>query len=347
MTMTSCLDSATVPTTSKLNRADRHLFHGTAAEVHSWMSNQEILRSIGCDFQVVRTAAEARGRTYSDCQLWLRDDNQAMLGFFGRRRHIIQPSTFLDHFRSFCAASDQAISLDVVGSYGDGKTLYMGAKLTDRTGNLLDDGASTPAASRDGMAISRRGSSRYIPSEDRTDHWLLLTESFGESLRPRVVVIANELICANGLARRVNTCELKLSHTCGLDASTVHGVLAHALRQCRAYDQTKERLIQTPINMETARAALRDFFSDDDDNSRIVRRLERIYAQELIGGDRNTRSANAWRLASTVTQYTSHERIGRKDVAFRSQLEGARARTANGFMAYLENHFLNQQPCSL
>jgi hypothetical protein len=47
-------------------------------------------------------------------------------------------------------------------------------------------------------------------------------------------------------------------------------------------------------------------------------------------------------LASAVTQYTSHERIGNSESVFRSQLEGARARTASDFIEFLENQFVDQ-----
>ena len=92
--------------------------------------------------------------------------------------------------------------------------------------------------------------------------------------------------------------------------------------------------------MDTARSALRRFFCDPQGESRTVRRLEQIYATDLIGAEHPTRAGNAWRLASALTQYTSHERIGRADVAFRSQLDGARSRMANGFLHFLERQVL-------
>ena len=322
-------------TSSKLSKADHKLFKGTAAEVHAWMSDQEILASIGCNFNVTRAPAMGpSGRLYPDCQLWLRDDNHDLLGFFGTKRQVIQPSLFIDYFRAFCDASDKAISLDVVGSYNKGRSLYMAAKLSGNNGALLGNG---------GMDISRHGHSAYINSEDRTDHWLILSESFGEALRPRVSVIANELICANGMARKVTECEVKLSHTQAMSKDIVHAVLAHAVRQCQAYDRMKERLIETPISMETAAAALNQYFGNEQGTSRMAQRLEQIYRHELIGGDIDTRSGNAWRLASAVTQYTSHERIGSGEAVFRSQLEGARARTASGFIAFLEEQFTSTE----
>jgi hypothetical protein len=319
---------------TNLTAADRKLFRGTAAEVHDFMSNEEILASIGCNFNVVRQPAESGGRTYNDCQLWLRDDTQDMLGFFGTKRQIIQPGTFVDYFRSFCASASKQINFDVIGSYNNGRTLYMGAKLSGNNAALLEgDG---------GLYISRPGHSAYIPSEDRTDHWLILTESFGESLRPRVTVLSSELVCTNGLAKRVTECEVKLSHSSVMGADVVHAVLDHAMRQCRAYDRIKERLIETPISMDTARAALREFFGDEDGKTSTVKRLEQIYRSDLIGGDLDTRTGNAWRLASAVTEYTSHSRIRNQETAFRSQLEGSRARTANGFMQFLEEQFLDR-----
>ena len=42
--------------TSKITKADSKLFRGTAAEVHSFMSNEDILKSIGCNFDVERVA---------------------------------------------------------------------------------------------------------------------------------------------------------------------------------------------------------------------------------------------------------------------------------------------------
>lgn len=328
--------------TSKLTAADRKLFQGTAAAVHHWQSNTEILASIGCNFNVIRTPAEHSGRSYPDCQLWLRDDNHDLLGFFGSKRQVIQPDTFIDAFRSFCDASGKAISLDVVGSYNNGRSLYMAAKLRGNNSALLDSTIGRGYGSGGGIGISRAGHSAYIPTEDRTDHWLILSESFGEALRPRVSVIASELICSNSLARRITECEIKLSHSHSMNPHVVHAVLDHAIRQCSAYDRIKERLICTPISMDTARSALRRFFDDQGGSSRIVQRLEQIYAHDLIGSELSTRRANAWRLASAVTQYTSHERIRNPDVAFRSQLEGSRARTANRFLHFLEEQLIDR-----
>jgi hypothetical protein len=143
------------------------------------------------------------------------------------------------------------------------------------------------------------------------------------------------------MAKRVTECEVKLSHTSVMSTDIVHAVLDHAMRQCRAYDRIKERLIETPISMDTARAALRQFFDDEEGKTSTVKRLEQLYRSDLIGGELDTRTGNAWRLASAVTEYTSHARVRNQETAFRSQLEGSRARTASGFMQFLEEQFID------
>lgn len=335
----SFTSSAPTATTapSKLTATDRKLFRGTCAEVHDWMSTEDILSSIGCNFRVARHSATVGGRSYPDCQLWLRDDTNDLLGYFGNRRQAIQPGTFIEYFRAFTEASEKQISLDVVGSLDGGKTFYMASKLTNNISGLLDSNA--------GMAISNPRRNAYIHREDRTDHWLIVMDFYGESLAPKAVLLANELVCTNGMARKITDAEVKLSHLRTKSYSDVAPVLQRALEQSRAYDRIKDRLIHTPISMDTARQALRDFFGDPNGESKTTKRVQQIYDHSLIGSELDTRQGNLWRLASAVTQYTSHERIGDTPNAgartLSSQLNGSRARTNNRFLEFLEEQFLD------
>ena len=93
--------------TSKITKADSKLFRGTAAEVHSFMSNEDILKSIGCNFDVERVAHEYKGQTFNEVQHWHRSDNDGLLGTFGSRRQCIQPYVFVDYFRNFCEARNK------------------------------------------------------------------------------------------------------------------------------------------------------------------------------------------------------------------------------------------------
>lgn len=328
---------------SKLTADDRKLFRGTAAEVHDWMSTEQILSAIGCHFEVERHPAQIGNRSYPDCQLWVRSDNHNYLGAFGNRRQVVQPSSFVEYFRSFCAASEKQISLDLVGTLDHGRTFYMASKLNDVTRHLLDSTIGGGYGVGGGMGISRRGSDAYIDTLDRTDSWLVVTDYYGESLSPRAVIFHNELICSNGMATRVTGNQVKLTHRIVQSYDEIAQVLGAAVRQCTTYSRMKDRMIDIPLTHTQARNAIRAFFRDPDGKSNTVKRLERIYGHGLIGGDLDTRQDNLWRLASAVTQYTSHERIGNSAEAagraLRSQLEGSRARTNQRFLAFLEEQF--------
>ena len=65
--------------TSKLTKTDQKLFRGTAAEVHGFMSNEDILNSIGCNFNVDRRPHKIDDREYPEIQIWHRSDNMDAL----------------------------------------------------------------------------------------------------------------------------------------------------------------------------------------------------------------------------------------------------------------------------
>jgi hypothetical protein len=344
--MTSTLSVFPAPAQPRLTPQDHKLFKGTAAQVHDWMSTDEVLDSIGSNFTVCSAAASVDGRNYPSCQLWLRSDNRDLLGVFGDRRQPIQPGTFVEYFRAFTAASQSRISLDLVGSLDGGRTFYMASKLTDNIHALLDSTIGGGYGSGGGLGIQRN-----IPKEDRSDFWMVITDYYGESRRPMVSLLGNELICSNGLTCRIQAqhTTLRLDHRGQLTYDKIAPILHAAASQVGAYVHAKERMIDLRVTRDTAIAALRDFFADPDGEKRTVKRLEAIYDSELIGGELPSRQGNLWRLAQAMTQHASHDGIKdtavSRDRALRSQLNGARQRTSQEFMAYLEDQFL--QPSGL
>jgi len=301
---------------TQLTKADHKLFRGTAAEVHSWMSNKEILKSIGCDFDVNRFPHKMGDREFPEVQLWHRSDNQDLLGVFGSRRQCIQPETFIQYFKDFCDASQKAINLDLVGSLDGGKTFYMASKLTHlEKDNLQEVG-------------------------DKTDSWLVVTDYYGESKAPKVMVLFNELVCTNGMTKQVGQKFKAFSHLKQMKFGDVAPVLEDALIQSRVYADVKDKLIDTPISMETAKQALRTFFVDPKGETQRVKQLEDIYQNKLIGGDLETRNGTAWGLMSAATQHSSHSRTGNAEKTLRSQLDGGRGYFNTKFMNFLESQFL-------
>lgn len=329
--------------TYTITPADSKLFRGTAAGVDADMSTADMLQAIDANFEVTPVIPEFDGRQYTDSRLWLRNDNRNCLGHFGTRRTPQQPAALMDHFKSFCAASEKAIQPDVVGMIDGGRSFYMASKLSGDNARLLD---RDTYGDMGGLSISRLRSDHYIPSADRTDFWLILMTHYGESLATTVNIIANELICSNALAVRVTDKRISLSNRTLRSYSDVEAILNRAVRGSRAYAQMKNRFIDIPLSISDGLSFIRAFHQDPDGESQLVKRLEKIYTQDLIGGELDTRRDNLWRLVNAQTQYTSHHYVDRRDggKTFQSQLEGSKARANNNFIAFLEAQFPQATP---
>jgi len=324
--------------TYAITPADAKLFRGSAAGVNADMSPTEMLQAIDADFQVTTVIPEYQGREYPDCRLWLRSDNQNFLGSFGTRRTPQQPTTLIDHFRSFCAASEKAIQPDVIGTIGGGKTFYMASKLSGDNARLLD---REEYGDMGGLGISRKNSDSYISKDDRTDFWLILMTHYGESLGTSVKIVANELVCSNALSVQILDKRISLSNRTLRSYHDVEAILNRAIRGSRAYATMKNRFIDTPLTITEGINAIRAFHADPDGESQTVKRLERIYQHDLIGGDLDTRQGNLWRLVNAQTQYTSHHYVDRNDggKTFQSQVEGSKAKANRRFLDFLEAQF--------
>lgn len=319
---------------SRLTEADRKLFRGSAAEVHAWMTDEEILGTIGCNFNVESCIPIVDGREYPESRLWLRSDNRDHLGTFGNRRQVIQPVDFVRYFRDFCDKSGKAISLDVVGTPDNGKTFYMASK-------LLNSNLEALMEEHKGKGF---GIKDDVDAADRTDAWLIITDYYGESSAPRGLVFLNELVCANGMTRRSESKLAGLNHLKKQNGTDVSRAILTALEEVEVYQKLKERLINTPISQDFARNCIRSFYrpakGEDGAAAKKADKLIHLFENELIGGDLATRYNTAWGLLQAVTQYTTHNHIGdgegAQGRAFKSLLDGPRARESRGFADFLQ-----------
>ena len=325
--------------TYALTNSDRKLFRGNAAGVNGTMDTTSMLELVNGNFQVLNEPCHGSdGRAYEDHRLWLRSDNRDALGRFGNQRVPQQPTSVVQHYKDFCASSEKAVTLDVIGTIDGGKVFYMASKLHGNNAALLDQETYGDGG---GLAISRQGTSQYIASEDRTDHWLMLMTHYGKALATTATVVSLELVCSNGMTRRHIDQKLSLSNRMMQDSIRVGDILNRALRNARAYEFMKNRFVETPLTIAEGINAIRHFHGDPDGQSRTVKNLERIYRHELIGGDLDTRQGNVWRLLSAQTQYTSHSRICRADggKTLLSQVEGSKAQANRKFLDFLESQF--------
>jgi hypothetical protein len=326
--------TAAAEVATRLTQADRKIFKGAAAEVHPWMSDAEILQSIGCSFDVESCIPTVDGREYPESRLWLRSDNRDHLGTFGSRRQIIQPGDFVRYFRDFCDKSGKAISLDVVGTPDSGKTFYMASKLINS--NLQ------------GLIEENKGKhfqvQKDLDKEDRTDVWLIITDYYGESSAPKALIYFNELICYNGLTKRTETKLAGLTHLRRQGADDVAGTILAAVQEAEIYSKLKERLACTKVTDEFAQNTIKAFYrkpgQEDGSAVKKAERILEIYRNRLIGGENDTRRGTAWGILSAVTQHTTHGHIGDRPEsgarAFKSLLDGPRAMESRRFADHLQ-----------
>jgi len=303
-----------------LTKADRKIFGGDVAEVHSWMTDQEVLSSIGCNFNVESCIPSVDGREYPEARLWLRSDNRDHLGTFGNRRQVIQPGDFVKYFRHFCDNSQNHISLDVVGTPDSGKTFYMASKLVD---SKLEDLMDKPGDPYRGFQIKKD-----LERMERTDVWLIVTDYYGMSAAPKAKLYFNELICYNGMVQSSESKLVGLTHLRQQGVKEVGAVLEDAIDHASTYFQFKDRLIRRKITREFASNFIRNFYRDPSAESRKVQKLEALYSGGLKGGELETRRDNAWRLLSAVTEAVTHGHIAdsaaSRGRAFKSMLDGSR-----------------------
>jgi hypothetical protein len=278
------------------------------------MTDDQILDSIGCNFR-----AEVEPALYrhdgdivesSETTIWKRSDNGNQLGSFGNRRAPIQPTDYLESFRRFVSASDGILSLDVVGSIKGGRTLYFASKLAGRN--------VTPYAEENRVG-------------DVTSQWLVVTDYYGESRKPKAILLSNQLICCNGMSESIET-KFSLSHTRSFDVDSIAEILHAAASQSTAYIQAMDMLVERRINLSQGEEIIRSFYAKEE---KIANKIVSIYRHNLIGGELPERQNTGWRVMSAVTQYNSHERIGRPEVAFGSQLDGPRANSVRQFSRHL------------
>ena len=98
---------------------------------------------------------------------------------------------------------------------------------------------------------------------DKTDSWLVVTDYYGESKSPKVMVLFNELVCTNGMTRQIHERFSCFSHLREMTFGDVQPVLDAAIAESKAYSRIKDKCMNTAITMQTAKNAIRGFFDDE------------------------------------------------------------------------------------
>jgi hypothetical protein len=329
---------------TKLNDTDLRFFYGRNCIVRPDQTPGEILDAIDCNFEVItsqvhHTFSDADGNKVTDDngnpliiddrdrRGWFRSDNFAKLGTHGNQRTATDPGKFVEFFQKFALASEKEISLDLVGTFDGGKTFYMVSKLTQG----FDRAALMQQFEGEEFNIKN-----LVAQQDRTVHYLVVTDYYSEQLAPRATIFSQELVCANGMSRRVTDRDLKLSHDRVNTYADVAPVLQKAFQECSAYDQIKDRLRETTVHIEDGIKVINDWCAAEKDGEKLAKQIIEIYDpanNKLIGGQLDGRGTTGWRLLNAVTQHQTHTYNSKKTGgSLRSQIEGSRCNRIQRFI---------------
>ncbi|MAP42207.1 MAG: hypothetical protein CL981_00515 [Euryarchaeota archaeon] len=352
MTIAPSFDTSLIKPQTKLNDTDLRFFYGNNVIVRPDHTPSEILEAIDCNFEVItskvhHTFEDADGNPLmngpngpimiqdNNLRGWFRNDNFKKLATHGNKRTPTNPGAYIEFMQKFTMASDKEISLDLFGTFDHGSTFYMVSKLTEGFDKkaLMTEHAGTEFGIQD-----------IVAKEDRTVHYLVLTDYYRDQLAPKAVIFSQELACANGMVRKVTDKEVRLSHDRVNNYGDVAPVLQRAFEESRAYDLSKDRKRHTMLSIENGISAIKNFCSGRKDGEKLAKQLIEIYDPangKLIGGDlegRNERYgvSTVWRLESAVTQHATHSRNRKTSGStLRSQIDGARAALIQQFQASL------------
>lgn len=330
---------------TKLNDTDLRFFYGTNSVVRSDQTATEILDAIDCNFEVVtsevhHTFRNSEGNLVTNdlgepividdnqTRGWFRSDNYLKLGQHGNQRVPTKPEQYIEFMQKFCLASEKELTLDLVGTFDGGKTFYCVSKLTDG----FDRKALMQRYAGEEFNIKN-----LVDDQDRTVHYLVLTDYYRQQLAPRATVVSQELICANGMSKRVTGMDVKLSHGRVNTYGDIAPVLQKAFQECTAYDLVKDRQRSTPLAIEDGISAINAFCRTEKNGETLAKELLQIYVpdnQKLIGGHLDGRGATQFRLVSAVTQHATHAHNSKKyGGSLKSQIEGTRHQRVQRFQA--------------
>ena len=313
----------------RLNQADRKLFKGVVSECRDYQTSEEQLQSIHCNWTVEAEKLFSRqfDREYPEVIHWYQSDNGDKLGQFTDKRFVVNPLDALNWYKK-SIENKPYIHLDGIGWLPQSKVLYFFSKMTNlNTPELLKVG-------------------------DTTDFFLMYTINYAKAQSMRATVYANELVCDNGMTRRIQGSDTRVNHRQKRGTVDVEHAMDAAITTGEQYIQDKIKMINTPCSINSGVTILRKFFQDmipEEDRSYLINtptaqvksnfinQIERIYKMNVIGSNLETRQDNIFRLHSAVTQFTSHEKYVKHgdESRFAQQLDGPIARLNTNFTDYL------------
>lgn len=229
-----------------------------------------------------------------DRKVLVRSDNQAYLSTVSEGYKVVQPGEVLDFYA------------DIIKRAG----------FTMETAGCLRGG-------RKYWALARIGKDARIMGQDEVRGYVLLATSCDGSLATTGMFTSVRVVCANTLGFAVQDGEsgnarqyIKIPHSRQFDPEALKAEMGLADVSWAAYMEKVNALAKRKVNRKEALGWLIEAFGDaekeveeqDENSSRIMKRVMELYEGAGKGADLRSAKGTAWGLVNAATQFLDHER---------------------------------------
>ena len=292
--------------------ANRDWMHGVGTKV-AGMSVDEQLQATDLDWEVL-TSPFKYGDSFQYCQgdttVAYRGDNGMYISTYADRQPW-QNRQIVETFNVFCQTA--GLEMTHLGALKEGRILLAGAQFPYTT-DLKGSG-------------------------DKTDYYLLLSDSHLNGKGLTVSLYSNRVICTNGQNIIVRDRGLALSHTTDFDKAKprIERLLDSVLDVIRKKEQQNEHLAETVMTIEEATLLLINAFGVPgepvEQQPRVVKTCLRLFQGEAEGGNLLTAFKTSYGLLHAVVEYYNWHvpARGTADSQFNSILQGSRAQKMRQF----------------
>ncbi|MEE3718727.1 DUF932 domain-containing protein [Tumidithrix elongata RA019] len=292
----------------------RTWYRNLGTPITSGMTLDEQLKTAGLDWTVELSPI----RYGEDCSTEeflaaYRSDTQQILSIYGKWRKPFQNRQILETFHTFCEQND--LQIDRIGCMKSGRELFAFTKLPIE------------------IDVKKVG--------DITESHLMITESHECGRGLQIDLYFNRLVCTNGMTRPVRQRQQIINHVSEYNSDRIAGILAHALKTVKDYEQTANGLADVVLSQQEAQFHLIKAFGDPnkslDEQPKIVLTCLKLFLGQGRGSNMLSAYNTAYGLLESVKEYINwYSPVrGSLETAFSSLCYGSRKQKQDAFMQQL------------
>ena len=294
------------------------MYRNAGVAVNSSMTVDEKLEAAGLNWSLITSPIQygpSFEYTESKRNAVYRSDTGALLDVATPQRKGFQNRDVVRTFDRFCEASDGEVTLQRLGEFNGGESIFGVAKMP-RT-----------------IDVAKVG--------DITEAYIVFKEGHVTGKGLQTFVLLNRLICTNGMARMVKVKNCTMRHTSEFCPDTMRAYLHQAYLTVETYEQEFTRLAKTTISDVEAKAQLVAAFgnieaTEWEKQPREVQVIYNLYKGEGMGSDMLSAFNTLFGLQQACTEfYNWGQKASAFPKAFNTIISGSRGAKQEQFTRQL------------